>query len=91
MKKVWAYACELHKTTTGRMNLHPPVFGVLDDYCFTPIGKNGKLANSKQVKQYTREYAETYEEAKEKYNKKIDDVIKYYEEQIERLKKNKCI
>ena len=91
MKEIWAYACELYKTTTGRMTLHPPVFGILDDYHFTPIGKSGKPVSSKKVSQYMREYADTYEEAKEKYNKKIDDLIKYYKEQIERLEKNKCV
>jgi len=89
MKTVWAYACELQRTTTGRMSLQPPIEGILEGNDFIPFGKSGKLARSKSTHRYTRKYAGTYEEAKEKYNEEIDKLIQYYEDQIERLKEKR--
>ena len=90
MKEVWAYKCELLKTNTGRMSLQPPVLGVIDGHSFIPIGKTGNLIQSQKVNRYSRDYADTYEEAKEKYNKQIKDLISYYENQIKRLENNIC-
>ena len=88
-KEVWAYACQLLKTNKGSMHLLPPTKGVVTDFYFIPYNKDG-TKSSQAVSKHLREYADTYEEAKEKFNAKCDGLIKYYKEQINRIESKKC-
>lgn len=57
---------------------------------FVPYKKNGTgLAWSKAVETSSRMYATTYDECVELYNDKIEEYIKWCEDQIDELKKMK--
>lgn len=79
--KLWAYSCRKVGSSYAAIK---PYLGVIVGSSFRPLGKNGELRNSGEVSHYLRTYALTEEVAIENYNKELDKIIQYYENEAKR-------
>jgi hypothetical protein len=101
--EIYAAAYRLNSTKTSNALKCLPVKGVFscskyedvpvddtpDIRYFIPYGKSGKLLFSKAVDVDSRQYATTYEEAVEVYNKAISNVAEKFEELKQQTLANK--
>lgn len=101
-KEVWAFWFDRCSGKSGRIHNKAPMLGVLtgSDFCpnsiryFVPYKIKGKevtkeLDTKKILSAHLLTYADTYEEAVEKYNKLIQEEIDFHENKLKALRK--CI
>lgn len=70
--RLWACAYEINNETLYPYLKQTPVEGMIAPGCqFAVFGKGGTLRKSGRVSYYSRQYADTYEEAVELYNELV--------------------
>ena len=91
--KLWAYAFTLDSHKENMALKQEPVLGQVTEgkygsLHFAPIKKSGDgLVLSKSIHIDGRDYADTEEEAKDGYNEKVQDAIRWHQERISALEK----
>lgn len=94
-KPIWACAYELQNNKNKNGLIQKPVQGEIyeDGYrtYFAPYKKGSKsLAKSKEVlANWSRYYADTYDECVELYNSLVDDTIKYFWQRMRECAKDR--
>lgn len=84
--KLWAYSCRKAGTSHTAIK---PYLGVIVGSSFCPLGKNNELRKSGEVSRCLRKYSITEETAIENYNKELDIIIQFHEEEAKRYKSMK--
>lgn len=89
--KFWAVKFTRCGGKSGNFHNHKPIYGIRENDYFIPYKtKNGKPTeelSSKKIYVYDGySFFNTYEEAIQFYNNRINDEIKFYEHKIEQLK-----
>lgn len=88
-KDVWGYAFEPSSKCDSFLLNQPPVLGTIKDRKFYEYNKKGKIKKSSAVFAYNRYYALTEDEAKEGYNKLIDNHIRWMQNMIKKYQESK--
>lgn len=81
--KLWAYTC---RKVGSSYTAIKPYLGVIVGSSFCPIGKNGELRKSGEVSRHLRKYSVSEETAIENYNKELDMIVQFHEDEAKRYR-----